>query len=740
MQVVADNLNQGQTTTPRRELATGRQLKVRVGGALWLSATFVVVLASFVPGVVPEDVNFWRAAIGIPALILAMTIFVLGPHWPESSFQKILELNMIPALGANLLVLQITTATTAALFNLLVTLIFAGYFVRLPALIATIGGGVAVTLSTLLTSPANETPHLASLLVVFVPVLVVMTLLLHMQSVETLLAVVHARRQARTDPLTGLGNLRSIEQGAQAILDPWERARDGLVPGLVLIDLDNFKSANTAHGHLGGDYALRMIAQQLERVAPPGAVVARIGGDEFAVLLTAESRERIVEYGEILRSGVRAAGSIIDLDGIAIDAAVGVATSPADGIDLQDLLGAADKSMHANKGAKHHRVPDFEHGAGSAGERPAWLEDAASSAVGDIADLAPGPLDEVAGRRIPLLGTRTFMARSAAIGWMAGAILVAVGMALPGAYQDTILPWWSMLIVAVLSPIVILAADIEPRSPQHFWGDVSAFVVIALIIAGTGGVSSPALPLLILFTVAQAWYWQTRYLGFRLGASVAVAASPLLYTPLGGSLEDTLNAMTIYGLVALLVTLIGATYYDRVVLIKLRQRAEELARTDPLTHLANRRSFEAYVQELLDDPETGEFAIVMLDLDNFKQVNTNHGHQAGDGVLKAIACSLQAASRDGDCIARVGGDEFAAVIGGVGVDAARRLAERFVRAVAETDLARENDVGASAGFALHPLHGDSLDELVFTADHALMAVKASGKGSARVARIVSAVG
>ena len=109
-------------------------------------------------------------------------------------------------------------------------------------------------------------------------------------------------------------------------------------------------------------------------------------------------------------------------------------------------------------------------------------------------------------------------------------------------------------------------------------------------------------------------------------------------------------------------------------------------------------------------------------------------------MLKAIARSLQAASRDGDCIARVGGDEFAAVIGGVGVDAARRLAERFVRADAETDLARENDVGASAGFALHPLHGDSLDELVFTADHALMAVKASGKGSARVARIVSAVG
>jgi len=79
------------------------------------------------------------------------------------------------------------------------------------------------------------------------------------------------------------------------------------------------------------------------------------------------------------------------------------------------------------------------------------------------------------------------------------------------------------------------------------------------------------------------------------------------------------------------------------------------------------------------------------------------------------------------------------VLPGVGVDGARTLAERFVQTVANASEASAAGVGASAGFALYPLHGKTLDELAFTADSALMAVKASGKGSARVARVVSAV-
>ncbi len=188
------------------------------------------------------------------------------------------------------------------------------------------------------------------------------------------------------------------------------------------------------------------------------------------------------------------------------------------------------------------------------------------------------------------------------------------------------------------------------------------------------------------------------------------------------------------------MTIVVAMYFNRFMLTRLQRDAERLALSDPLTGISNRRCFNRYVQEQLDAELPSEFAIVMIDLDNFKRVNSEHGHRVGDQVLRAIADSLDAVAREDDCIARVGGDEFAAVLPGVEVDGARALAERFVRAVSETPEAARSGVGASAGFALFPLHGQTLDQLVFTADSALMAVKATGKGSARVARIVSAVG
>jgi diguanylate cyclase (GGDEF)-like protein len=181
-------------------------------------------------------------------------------------------------------------------------------------------------------------------------------------------------------------------------------------------------------------------------------------------------------------------------------------------------------------------------------------------------------------------------------------------------------------------------------------------------------------------------------------------------------------------------------FYDRWLIAQLHDRADRLSLIDPLTGISNRRAFDAFVQDLIDEREgTGEFAIVMIDLDNFKQVNTSLGHLAGDSVLKAIADALESVGREDDCIARVGGDEFAAVLPDVGIEGARALAVRFVETVAGTPSARGTQVGASAGFALYPLHGESLDQLMFTADEALMSVKESGKGSARVARAIQAV-
>lgn len=724
-------------TERRKRQVSERHLKAVLGATMWFSTTAIIIGASFVPQIAPDDVNTWRLILGVPAVLFGFLSLAAGLRLREEYFQLYVELSMFPALIVNLVILQITPATQLVLISLIVPIIYAGYFCRLPALLSIVAGATAIAISTEFTEMSSQAPHLTSYLVVYISTIWMTAALLHLQNTETMDALSRARDRGFTDPLTGLANLRALERAGDRNLTAKAVKRSGKLPGLLLIDLDNFKSANTRHGHTGGDYALRMIAHQLMRVAPKDAVVARVGGDEFAVLLKADSRERIAESAQIFRAAVRAAGSIMELDGVEIDAAVGMAAYPEDGRDLSELLDTADKSMYAAKGKKQHAAPDPEAGPVKEQPRPAWLEGEAKPTVPD-AKLAPS-LDSLTGGKRRWLGTRTLYARTSALAYAVGSIVLGLSLLVPDAVEDPTLTWWMVMFGGLALTPFILLINAKPQTPLHFFFDNCSLFGITAIVAMTGGLESTTPPILILLVASQAWFWQTRLVAFRMVGPVLVAVAPVFYAPISSSQADVTAMMTLFGLAALIVTIVASMYFDRVMLSHLQKRAEYLATTDPLTGISNRRSFDAYVQRLLEGSDFDQFAIVMIDLDNFKQVNTQHGHRTGDKVLRAIAAELQLVAREDDCVARVGGDEFAAVLPGVGIDGARSLAERFVEAVAGTMEARDGGVGASAGFALSPLHGESLDELVFTADSALMAVKASGKGTARVARVVNAV-
>lgn len=719
----------------RREQLSERYLQTASLAALWLVTLVIVMGVSFVPDVAPERLTFWRIALGVPALILGATAILFGRRLRGRAFQIYLEANMIPALTLNLILLQITPATVAVLFNMIATIIFAGYFLRRGSLALTLAATIGIAVSTLFTDPASQAPHLGSFLVVYIPSIVLTAALLHLQNTETLDALHATSRLAMTDPLTGLSNLRALKSAARRRFGRRRRQQAHELTALLLIDLDNFKSANSKHGHVGGDYALRMIARQMLRVAPKDAVVARVGGDEFAVLLPTRSRERAVETGEMFRAAVRAAVSVADIPGIEIDAAVGCAVHPDDGRDLDELLDRADKELYEQKGEKRHLVPNLEIAPLQA-VRPDWLDEVEASRVVEVG--TPRGLDALTGGNTEWLGTRSLYARTSAIAWLIGSVILGISMLMPGAYADPIIPWWLITFGGIILSGGILVVNAKPQTPLHAFFDLCALTTIGLLIAGTGGLQSTAAPLLILLAASQAWFWETRLVAMRVIGPVLVACSPLVYDTLATGTAGAVEAVTIFAESAIIVALVGAMYFDRYLLSALQESAVVLANTDPLTGVSNRRAFDAHVEELLADGAE-EFAIVMLDLDNFKQVNTTRGHRAGDGVLAAIGVELRTISREDDMIARVGGDEFAAVLRGVGVDGARALAERYVEAISSSPEARSTGVGASAGFALHPLHGNSLDQLVFTADSALMAVKASGKGSARVARVVSAV-
>ena len=160
-----------------------------------------------------------------------------------------------------------------------------------------------------------------------------------------------------------------------------------------------------------------------------------------------------------------------------------------------------------------------------------------------------------------------------------------------------------------------------------------------------------------------------------------------------------------------------------------------LAFSDPLTGLGNRAMFADRLRHaMLIARRTGQsFAVLALDLDNFKPINDRHGHAAGDLVLQRIAARVLACLRDTDTVVRLGGDEFAVLIPdlasrGDAMTTANRLIELARQPIGLGRLTVR--VGASVGIAIYPEHASTVDLLLAAADRALYAAKRRGRGRA----------
>ncbi len=166
------------------------------------------------------------------------------------------------------------------------------------------------------------------------------------------------------------------------------------------------------------------------------------------------------------------------------------------------------------------------------------------------------------------------------------------------------------------------------------------------------------------------------------------------------------------------------------------QHAHLLSRHDPLTGLPNRRCFsEKLEQALLPTLNQGvRVAVLMLDLDGFKQINDVHGHAAGDQALIDTAGRLSSVTRDSTLLARLGGDEFALIMPKIkSLDDPTRLARRIVAEMAEPFVVGSSTatVSCGVGIAIAPDDGLDPEELVRRADRALYRAKAEGRSSIR---------
>jgi diguanylate cyclase (GGDEF)-like protein/hemerythrin-like metal-binding protein/PAS domain S-box-containing protein len=186
-----------------------------------------------------------------------------------------------------------------------------------------------------------------------------------------------------------------------------------------------------------------------------------------------------------------------------------------------------------------------------------------------------------------------------------------------------------------------------------------------------------------------------------------------------------------------------ALYHD---ITQLKHSAETVfhqANYDTLTELANRHLFFQQLAKELSRARRGgkHVGLLFMDLDKFKPVNDQFGHEAGDFVLKTVANRWQACVRSGDTLARLGGDEFALIVGDLTLASeAEPIAQKLIDAIAgpiELPKGHSCGIGVSIGISLYPDNAVEMDSLIAAADAAMYESKHSGQGKTMLSQAVS---
>jgi diguanylate cyclase (GGDEF)-like protein len=162
------------------------------------------------------------------------------------------------------------------------------------------------------------------------------------------------RQQAETDALTGLLNRRAFALHSEPRLAGCKR--QGLACALLVLDIDHFKRVNDEFGHDTGDRALRLVAASMAAQLPPSALLARIGGEEFAVLLPGNDVVDAQAIAERLRGAVRATPLPVHGQSLSLSLSVGIAALGDSSDDLSLLLRRADQAMYSAKRDGRDRV------------------------------------------------------------------------------------------------------------------------------------------------------------------------------------------------------------------------------------------------------------------------------------------------------------------------------------------------------------------------------------------------
>ena len=265
----------------------------------------------------------------------------------------------------------------------------------------------------------------------------------------------------------------------------------------------------------------------------------------------------------------------------------------------------------------------------------------------------------------------------------------------------------------------------------------ACLALTTLAVYFSGGWRSPLSVLYLLVVVFCAGYFSAGLAALCVAVTLLASLSPELYAPDSARLVQhvIVQAPTYVGLMlacryTLWERMSLQFEHDSEKIEDLKKRLWHEASIDPLTGLYNRSRFETRFNEEFERARrTGEqFILLFLDVDDFKDVNDNHGHRTGDDALKLVAEILESSSRRIDVVARHGGDEFMVILSGASLPEAYRFFARIRKQVAERSGRMLGlDLRLSAGAVQCPDHSTDPVALLDAADEAMYKAKRRGK-------------
>jgi diguanylate cyclase (GGDEF)-like protein len=287
------------------------------------------------------------------------------------------------------------------------------------------------------------------------------------------------------------------------------------------------------------------------------------------------------------------------------------------------------------------------------------------------------------------------------------------------------LGWWSLPLLGIVALNLGTLDWRIGRSERPEWVAARSMLLVLAVLTAcaalSGGHDSPVLPWLIFPCITAAARFRPRVVFVAaLITAVAMVGMSLAVDPTG-LIDDPSRLFMAVTLLVGVTALASALMHGE---LEHRDRAV----LDPLTGLLNRASLESRVAEIEQQARVtgGAVSVVLLDLDRFKRVNDECGHERGDAVLRDTAYEIRKSLRSFELVYRIGGEEFLVLLPGVEKPDALDIAERVRQAVAGAHPG-DLDLTISAGVACAAGYGVCYEELFRAADVALLTAKREGR-------------